>query len=88
MNCVPIYMLPTQCHSSLLPEQGISVEVYFTSEHLFMDLRCATSSRTRGLELRTAVLTAEMFAVQISGLSAHGTHSAYSRKPEGATVRE
>ncbi len=33
-------------HCSLLPEQGKSVEVYFTSEHSFMDLRCATSSRT------------------------------------------
>ncbi len=33
-------------HCSLLPEQGISVEVYFTSEHSFVDLRCATSSRT------------------------------------------
>ncbi len=33
-------------HCSLLPEQGKSVEVYFTSEHSFMDLHCATSSRT------------------------------------------
>ncbi len=33
-------------HCSLLPEQGKSVEVYFTSEHSLMDLRCATSSRT------------------------------------------
>ncbi len=31
---------------SLLPEQGKSAEVYFTSEHSLMDLRCATSSRT------------------------------------------
>ncbi len=41
---VPIDMLPTQC--PLLPEQGKAAEVYFTSEHSFMDLRCATSSRT------------------------------------------
>ncbi len=27
-------------HCSLLPEQGKSVEVYFTSEHSLMDLRC------------------------------------------------
>ncbi len=33
-------------HCSLLPEQGKSVEVYLTSEHSLMDLRCATSSRT------------------------------------------
>ncbi len=33
-------------HCSLLPEQGKAAEVYFTSEHSFMDLRCATSSRT------------------------------------------
>ncbi len=33
-------------HCSLLPEQGKSVEVYFTSEHSLMDLCCATSSRT------------------------------------------
>ncbi len=33
-------------HCSLLPEQGKSAEVYFISEHSFMDLRCATSSRT------------------------------------------
>ncbi len=33
-------------HCSLLPEQGNPVEVYFTSEHSLMDLRCATSSRT------------------------------------------
>ncbi len=33
-------------HCSILPEQGKSVEVYFTSEHSLMDLRCATSSRT------------------------------------------
>ncbi len=31
---------------SLLPEQGKSVEVYFTSEHSFTDLRCAASSHT------------------------------------------
>ncbi len=31
---------------SLLPEQWISVEVYFTSEHSFMDLRSAMCSRT------------------------------------------
>ncbi len=46
-------LLPTQC--PLLPTQGPllhtpwagkSVEVYFTSEHSLMDLRCATSSRT------------------------------------------
>ncbi len=30
-------------HCSLLPEQGKAAEVYFTSEHSFMDLRCATS---------------------------------------------
>ncbi len=33
-------------HCSLLPEHGKSVYVYFTSEHSFMDLRFATSSRT------------------------------------------
>ncbi len=33
-------------HFSLLPEQGKAAEVYFTSEHSFMDLRCATSLRT------------------------------------------
>ncbi len=33
-------------HCSLLPEQGKSAEVYFISEHSFMDLRCATSSCT------------------------------------------
>ncbi len=33
-------------HCSLLPEQGKSTEVYFISEHSFMDLRYATSSRT------------------------------------------
>ncbi len=33
-------------HCSLLPEQGKSVKVYFTSEHSFMDLRCAMSSHT------------------------------------------
>ncbi len=33
-------------HCSLLPEQGKSAEVYFISEHSFMDLRYATSSRT------------------------------------------
>uniref|UniRef100_A0A671NX22 Atypical kinase COQ8A, mitochondrial n=1 Tax=Sinocyclocheilus anshuiensis TaxID=1608454 RepID=A0A671NX22_9TELE len=38
MNCVPIDMIPVYC--SLLPEQGKSVDVYFTSEH--------------GLELGTA----------------------------------
>ncbi len=43
---VPIDMLPTQCPCSLLPEQGKAAEVYFTSEHSFMDLRCATSLRT------------------------------------------
>ncbi len=46
-------LLPTQC--PLLPTQGPllptpwagkSAEVYFISEHSFMDLRCATSSRT------------------------------------------
>ncbi len=37
-------------------------------------------------ELRTAVLTAEMFARQISGLSTHSTHSAYSRPPTGALM--
>ncbi len=31
---------------SLLPEQGKFVEVYFTSEHSFTDLRCAASSLT------------------------------------------
>ncbi len=36
----------------------------------------------------TELLTAEMFARQISGLSAHGTHSAYSRTPAGATAEE
>ncbi len=33
-------------HCSLLPEQGKAAEVYFTSEHSFMDFRCATSLRT------------------------------------------
>ncbi len=33
-------------HCSLLPEQGKAAEGYFTSEHSFMDLRCATSLRT------------------------------------------
>ncbi len=33
-------------HCSLLPEQGKAAEVNFTSEHSFMDLRCATSLRT------------------------------------------
>ncbi len=33
-------------HCSLLPEQGKAAEVYFTSEHSLMDLRCATSLRT------------------------------------------
>ncbi len=33
----------------------------------------------------THLLTAEMFARQISGLSTHGTHSAYSCTPSGAT---
>ncbi len=32
-------------HCSLHPEQGKSAEVYVISEHSFMDLRCATSSR-------------------------------------------
>ncbi len=32
-------------YCSLLPEQRKSTEVYFISEHSFMDLRCATSSR-------------------------------------------
>ncbi len=40
-------MLPIhRVHCSLLPEQEKSVVVYFTSEHSFMDLSCATSSRT------------------------------------------
>ncbi len=39
-----IDMLPTQ--GPLLPEQEKSTEVYFISEHSFMDLRYATSSRT------------------------------------------
>ncbi len=30
-------------HCSLLPEQGRSVEVYFTSDHSFTDLRCAAT---------------------------------------------
>ncbi len=30
-------------------------------------------------------ITAEMFARKISGLSTHGTHSAYSRTPASAT---
>ena len=33
-------------HCSLLPEQGKSVEVYLSLEHLFRDLCCATSSHT------------------------------------------
>ncbi len=33
----------------------------------------------------TYLLTAEMFARQISGLSGHGMHSAYSCTPAGAT---
>ncbi len=36
-------------------------------------------------EIRDTHLTAEMFARQISCLSAHGTHSAYSCTPSGAT---
>ncbi len=36
MTCVPIDMLPIHSvHCSLLPEQGKSVVVYFTSEHSF-----------------------------------------------------
>ncbi len=42
---------------------------------------CSVDRDTGHIEL----LTAEMFARQISGLSAHGTHSAYSRTPTGAT---
>ncbi len=34
-------------HCSLLPEQGKSIEVYFTSEHSFTDLRCVASSNTQ-----------------------------------------
>ncbi len=33
----------------------------------------------------TYLLTAEMFSRQISGLSAHGSHSAYNRTPAGTT---
>ncbi len=44
MNCVPIDMLPSQCPLLPNPWAGKSVEVYFTSEHSFMDLRCTTSS--------------------------------------------
>ncbi len=33
----------------------------------------------------TYLLTAEMFERQVSGPSAHGTHSAYIRTPAGAT---
>ncbi len=39
-----VFRLTCSLHSvlcSLLPEQGKSVEVYFTSEHSFTDLRCA-----------------------------------------------
>ncbi len=36
-------------------------------------------------EIRDTYRATEMFARQISGLSAHGTHSAYSRTPAGAT---
>ncbi len=46
MNCVPIDMLPTQCPLLPILWAGKSAEVYFTSEHSFMDLRCATSLRT------------------------------------------
>ncbi len=46
MNCVPIDMLPTQCPLLPTPWAGEAAEVYFTSEHSLMDLRCATSLRT------------------------------------------
>ncbi len=39
-------LLPTQCPLLSTPWAGKSAEVYFISEHSFMDLRCATSSRT------------------------------------------
>ncbi len=37
-------------------------------------------------EIRDTYRATEMFARQISGLSAHGTHSAYSRTPAGVYV--
>ncbi len=43
---VPIDMLPTQCPLLPTPWAGESRWSYFTSEHSFMDLRCATSLRT------------------------------------------
>ncbi len=39
-------LLPTQGPLLPTPWAGKSAEVYFISEHSFMDLRCATSSRT------------------------------------------
>ncbi len=42
-----VYWLTWSLHSvpfSLLPEQGKSVDVYFTSDHSLMDFCCATSS--------------------------------------------
>ncbi len=49
LSALTVFRLTCSLHSvhcSLLPEQGKSVEVYFTSEHSLMYLRCATSSRT------------------------------------------
>ncbi len=51
MNCVPIDMFPTQCPLLPTPWAGKSVEVCFTSEHSFMDLRCAMSSRTNECDI-------------------------------------
>ncbi len=44
-----VYWLTWSLHSvyfSLLPEQGKSVDVYFTSDHSFMDFCCATDTWT------------------------------------------
>ncbi len=138
MNFIPVDMLPTQgpllpTQCPLLPTQGPllptpwagkSTEVYFTSEHSFMDLRFATSSSTDEcdiiylckyilfrftshtlqfiwngiykfasnwnlgviLRIENRCTDCWMFARQISGLSDHSTHSAYSRAPAGALL--
>ncbi len=47
-------------------------------------MACTVNRDTGHIEL----LSSEMFAGQISDLSAHGMHSAYSRTPAGATGLE
>ncbi len=42
-------------HCSLLPEQGKSVEDFFSSEHSLIDLPCATSSHTDAVWQYTSV---------------------------------